>query len=210
MQLDTQTEAADGESKNRIAALTDGLYGVAMTLLVIDLKLPERLELRDSGDLAQAMIALEPKFTTWATSFFVLVLFYMGNVRSMRVLRALDGPLVALYVMQLALVSLMPFSTALVGEYHPVLLSQAIYSLNMAGLALLALMVSRRIVRQPSLLRVPLNPGAIRAARFRMTSVLITSVAAIPIAMVWPGRGQFVLLFLLLAIPLSKRLERVA
>lgn len=203
-----ESEEVDGHSKDRVAALTDGIYSVAMTLLVIDLKLPDGIELQDSRELAHALIALEPKFTTWANSFFVLVLFYMANLRSMRALRGLDAPLAILYMVQLALVSLMPFSTALVGEYRPVLLSQVIYSLNMGALAVLSLMVSRHITRQPSLLRAPVSPAAMRAGQLRAISVLAISAAAVPIAMIWPRGGQIAFLLMLLVIPLTKRLER--
>jgi uncharacterized membrane protein len=153
-------------------------------------------------------MALEPKFTTWANSFFVLVFFYMANLRSMRALRALDGQLAVFYMVQLALVSLMPFSTALVGEYRPVLLSQVIYSLNMGALALLSLMVSRHITRHPLLLRAPLSPGANRAGQLRAISVLAISAAAVPFAMIWSRGGQTAFLLMLLVIPLTKRLER--
>jgi uncharacterized membrane protein len=201
-------EEVDGHSKDRIAALTDGIYSVAMTLLVIDLKLPDGIELRDSRELAHALIALEPKLTTWANSFFVLVLFYMANLRSMRSLRALDGPLAVLYMVQLALVSLMPFSTALIGEYRPVLLSQVVYSLNMGALAVISLMVSLHITRHPSLVRAPLSPGATRAGQLRAISVLAISAAAVPIAMIWSRGGQTAFLLMLLVIPLTKRLEK--
>ena len=46
-----EVEEVDRHSKDRVAALTDGIYSVAMTLLVIDLKLPETIELRDSRAL---------------------------------------------------------------------------------------------------------------------------------------------------------------
>jgi uncharacterized membrane protein len=203
-----EDEEVNRHSKDRVAALTDGIYSVAMTLLVIDLKLPEGIELKDSRDLAQALIALEPKFSSWVTSFLVLVLFYMGNLRSMRALHALDSRLTVLYVAQLALVSLLPFSTALVGEYRPVFLSQVIYSLNMAALAVLSLMVSRHLARQPSLLRVPFDAATVRAGRLRTISVLAVSVAAVPIATIWPERGQTAFWLMLLVIPITKRLER--
>jgi uncharacterized membrane protein len=194
----------DGHSKERVAALTDGIYSVAMTLLVIDLKVPESLKLWNSHELAQALIVLEPTFTTWATSFFVLALFYMGNVRSMRALRTLDTKLVIVYVMQLALVSLMPFSTALVSEYRPVLLAQIIYSLNLASLAVLSLIGSRHITRHPSLLHAPIGPDRVHAGHVRSISVLVCSVVAVLSAMVWPGSGQVAFLLMLLVKPIGR------
>jgi len=203
-----EDEEGDSHAKDRIAALTDGIYSVAMTLLVIDLKLPEAADLQTSGDLARALIGLEPKFVTWLTSFFVLALFWLGHLRSFRPLRALDGTLITLYLLQLGFVSLMPFSSALVGEYAPMLLSQVIYSFNMGALAVLALMISGHIHRHPALLCMPLNAASVRAARLRVIGLLVISVAAVLIALVAPGGGNQAFLLMLLIVPLSHRIER--
>lgn len=201
-------EDGDSHTKDRIAALTDGIYSVAMTLLVIDLKLPEAADLQTSGELAKALIGLEPKFLTWVTSFFVLALFWLGHLRSIRLLRGLDGTLVTLYLVQLGFVSLMPFSSALVGEYAPMVLSQVIYSLNMAGLSVLSLMISRHIHRHPALQRMPLSAASVSAARLRVIGLLAISIAAVPIAMVVPGGGNQAFLLMLLIVPISHRIER--
>ena len=78
----------------------------------------------------------------------------------------------------------------------------------MGVLAVLSLMVSRHITGQPSLLRAPVSPAAMRAGQLRAIGVLAISAAAVPIAMIWPRGGQIAFLLMLLVIPLTKRLER--
>jgi len=92
--------------------------------------------------------------------------------------------------------------------FPAVLLSQVVYSLNMAALAVLSLLISRHIARRPSLLHAPVSPAVARAGRLRAISVLAISVAAVPMAMMWPGSGQAAFLLMLPVLPLSKRLER--
>ena len=56
----------------RIDALTDGIFAVAMTLLVLDIRLPENLAVHDRAGLLQALMDLWPKFVPYALSFMVL------------------------------------------------------------------------------------------------------------------------------------------
>ena len=66
---------------NRSEALTDGIFAVAMTLLVIELKLPQHGLVHSAADLLAALFALLPKAIAWVLSFFVLALFWIGHHR---------------------------------------------------------------------------------------------------------------------------------
>ena len=61
-------------SKHRLEALTDGIFAVAMTLLVIELKIPETAQIKVPEDLIAALLHLLPKFIAWLISFFVLAI----------------------------------------------------------------------------------------------------------------------------------------
>ena len=67
--------------KARLDALTDGLFGVAMTILVLDVRLPDDFHPRDHGALFRALIALWPKFFPYALSFFVLGIRWLSSVQ---------------------------------------------------------------------------------------------------------------------------------
>ena len=93
---------------NRSEALTDGIFAVAMTLLVIELKLPEHGLVHSAGDLHAALLALLPKAIAWVLSFFVLALFWIGHHRVFAHVRRADARLVVFNLLELAAVSLMP------------------------------------------------------------------------------------------------------
>ncbi len=114
-------------SKHRLEALADGIFAVAMTLLVIELKLPDHGLVHSPHDLVNAVGQLLPKFIAWIISFFVLAIFWFGHHRLFQFVHNVDGKLIALNVLLLAAVSLMPFSSALAGEYAPILVSQIVY-----------------------------------------------------------------------------------
>ena len=195
-----------GLSVHRIDALTDGIYAVAMTLLVIELKLPEH----GDADLAHALFELLPKLYAWFISFFVMAFFWMGHHRAHSYLRHVDGPLVWLNVAQLACVSLMPFSCALLGE-HASLLAQAIFSINMALLAVFALATLRHVYRHPALAGIPMPTSAYQGARVRIVGLIAVSGLTVLIQWLTPqawGFGNVAFFLMAVIMPFSRRVER--
>ena len=67
-------------SKARLDTLSDGVFSVAMTLLVLDVRLPEDFHPRDGNELVEALIGLWPKFFPYLLSFGVLGLRWLANL----------------------------------------------------------------------------------------------------------------------------------
>ena len=194
---------------HRSEALTDGIYAVAMTLLVIELKVPEAGHIHGSDELANALIALLPKAFAWVTSFFVLALFWIAHHRIFSHVRRADPKLVWLNMLQLAFVSLMPFSCALIGE-KGVLLSQAIYSINMAMLGITGLLIARHVYRHPGLGPTPMPLAIYRGARLRIAGLILISAVAVLLTWIvpWSGAGNMAFMLMAVITPLSRRMER--
>ena len=192
---------------HRSEALSDGIYAVAMTLLVIELKLPDHAAINGADDLLRAVAHLAPRVIAWVISFFVLAQFWFGHQRTFSYVRRGDGKLIALNLGQLGFVSLMPFSSALAGEYPTILWSQVFYSLNMMVLAALALLASRHVHRHPEFTSSPMSIGYYRGARVRMLGLGLISAVAIGIAMVIPGAGNMAFMLMAVIMPMSRRLE---
>lgn len=195
-------------SAHRSEALTDGIYAVAMTLLVIELKLPDHAMVHGSQDLLAALAGLLPKVLAWFISFFVLAIFWFGHHRAFGHVRHADGKLVALNVGQLAFVSLMPFSCALIGEHGRELVSQVIYSLNMAGLAMFAWLTSRYIHRHPDSRLMAMPDLAYRGVKIRLFGLTFVSALAVVINYFLPPLGNVAFMLMAVIMPLSRRAER--
>ena len=195
---------------HRSKALTDGIFAVAMTLLVIELKLPDHGMVHSADQLADALAGLLPKAISWALSFFILALFWIGHHRVFATVRRADSRLVALNLLQLAVASLMPFSSALSGEYGNVLLSQVVFSLNMTLLGVTALLVLEHVHRHPDLGAAPMPPGLYVGARVRIVGVIVISAVAVVLGAFLPIPAMGNMAFVLMAVisPLSRRLER--
>ena len=204
------SESHTGLSKHRLEALTDGIFAVAMTLLVIELKLPQHETVRDPSDLAAGIGHLIPTFIAWIISFFVLAIFWFSHHRLFHYVRVVDAPLLWLNILYLGFVSLMPFSSALAGEYSRMLFSQWFYSSNMLLLALLGLVKYRYVFRHPELWATPVTAGFYRGARFRSMGLMVVALVAVGIAMLVPGAGNMAFMLMFPISMLSRRVERRA
>ena len=119
-----------GRSVERLAALSDGIFAVAMTLLVLDLRAPAAAAIHGERDLWRALVALAPRLVMYMMSFMTLGIFWIGQQTQLNHLARSDRSLSWIHLGFLFLVSITPFSTALLAEfirYRPALL---VYWLN--------------------------------------------------------------------------------
>ena len=202
--------AQTGFSKHRIEALADGIFAVAMTLLVIELKLPERSTILTQQAFVEAVAALFPKFQSWVISFFVLAIFWYAHHRQFHYVRVVDGKFLGLNLLYLSFVSLMPFSSALAGQYPGMLFSQVFYSTNMTLLAIGGLLNSRYVFHHPDLWSTPFTVGQYRGSLFRTGGLIVVAIVAIGIALVVPGAGNAAFMLMIPISKISKRVERRA
>lgn len=106
-----------GKSVERLAAISDGIFAVAMTLLVLDLHGPVREAIHSEQDLWPALCAMFPQFITYLMSFLTLAIFWNGQqVQLDRFVQA-DRHLTWIHLAFLFAVSVMPFSTRLLAEF---------------------------------------------------------------------------------------------
>ena len=103
---------------SRIEALSDGVFAIVMTLLVIELAVPIVPELLIAEELGTTLLGMWPKFLAFGISFLVLGIFWFNHHLFFHFIKRSDSRFAWLNVLFLTPISLMPFSTALIGEYH--------------------------------------------------------------------------------------------
>jgi len=106
-----------GSSAERIAALSDGVFAVAMTLLVLDLHAPAAEAIHSERDLLAALGALAPRLLIYMMSFLTLGVFWVGQQSQLNHLARSDRRLTWTHLGYLFAVTLIPFSTALMAEF---------------------------------------------------------------------------------------------
>ena len=119
-----------GQSVERLAALSDGLFAIAMTLLVLDLRVPASGAIHSELDLWGALVKLLPRFIPYFMSFLTLGIFWVGQQTQLNRFARSDRNLAWIHLGFLLAVSLMPFSTALLAEFITYRTALVVYWLN--------------------------------------------------------------------------------
>jgi uncharacterized membrane protein len=122
-------------SKARLEALTDGLFAVAMTILVLDVRLPDDFHPADQTELAQALLALWPKFFPYVISFYVLGSTWLANVKLRSRGEFVDRRCAFWWLFYLFLATCLPFSTSVVGPFVHYGPAVWLYTFNMGALS---------------------------------------------------------------------------
>jgi uncharacterized membrane protein len=128
------------QSMERLAALSDGLFAIAMTLLVLDLHVPVAEAVHSEHDLGRALLALAPRFGMYGMSFLTLSIFWNGQQTQLNFLARSNRDLTWIHLAFLCAISMMPFSTQLLAEFPAYRTALLVYWLNilLPGIALYA------------------------------------------------------------------------
>lgn len=106
-----------GQSVERLAPLSDGIFAVAMTLLVLDLRVPVTEAVHSERDLWHALVVLAPRFVMYMMSFLTRGIFWVGQQTQLNHLARSDRNLTWIHLAFLFSTALMPFSTTLLAEH---------------------------------------------------------------------------------------------
>jgi uncharacterized membrane protein len=119
-----------GQSVERLAALSDGIFGVAMTLLLLELHVPVKELIHSEGDLRHALAPLAPQLLVYLMSFVTLGIFWMGQQTQLNQLERSNRCLSWIHLAFLFSVTIMPFSTRLLAEFIQYRTALVAYWLN--------------------------------------------------------------------------------
>jgi uncharacterized membrane protein len=119
-----------GQSIERLAALSDGVFAVAMTLLVLDLRTPAETTIHSEIDLWHAIVALAPRVLVYLMSFLTLGIFWVGQQTQLNHFSHGDRHITGIHLIFLFCISLMPFSTSLMAVYISYRLALLVYWAN--------------------------------------------------------------------------------
>ncbi len=143
--------AGGGFRTTRIEALADGIFAVAMTLLVLDVKLPNGEHFATSGALLDRLLSLEHTFVIYFISFVVLGMFWVGHHAHFHYIRYVDHTLLWINLLFLFGITSVPFATDLLGDHNGLRLPYFYYGGNLLVLAGLLIAQIAYLRRHPEL-----------------------------------------------------------
>lgn len=134
----TYTQIA-GRSVERLNALSDGLFAIAMTVIVLDIRVPPLAAVHSEAQLWAALSALAPSIVTYLMSFLTLGIFWIGQQTQLNHFKSADRNLSWIQLAFLAAVAALPFTTHLLSEFITFRVALLIYWANISVLGALLL-----------------------------------------------------------------------
>jgi uncharacterized membrane protein len=119
-----------GRNIDRLAALSDGIFAVAMTLLVLDLHVPSAAQVHSERELLAALCALGPQWLVYGMSFLTLGIFWAGQQTQLNHIDEGTRDLTWIHLGFLFAVTAMPLSTHLLAEFITYRTAIGVYWLN--------------------------------------------------------------------------------
>jgi uncharacterized membrane protein len=183
------------QSTDRIKALTDGVFAIAMTLLVLSLELPPAHSLEGDLLVVKMLLSQLDVFYNYFLSFILLAFFWINHHNQFHCYAKTDNAHLWLNLFLLMFVALMPFSTVLVSDYPQYGAADAFFALNIILISLFYYLNYWYAEKKGYLVdELPKNAGI----RIKKQVILVIGICflAIFLAALYPPASSFVFLLI--------------
>lgn len=194
--------AGDYLSVTRTEALQDAVFAIVLTLLILEFKVPE---LAAGETLARALLALRPVAISYVLTFINLGVYWVGQHNQFHYIKMADRVFLWINLFFLMFVSLLPFTTALLGRYPDLRLPYAMYGLHLIAIGIIVYGQWSYATKHHRLTDHDVAPWLVRAVKRRILVAPAVSALAIaaslvsmplslffyvllPFYYIWPGR----------------------
>ncbi len=196
---------APGLSKSRVETLTDGIFAIAMTLLVLGIEVPQIDPLTPMDALLHSLI---PDLLQYVVAFLVLAVFWTIHHNQFYYIRIIDYRLLWLNIFWLLLVGGMPFTTSLAETYIQDYQAMIIFGCNIMLIDIILAVHWHHATRGRCLIDPATSPGVIAAGERRIGLIFILALAGTIAAPFSVYAGIILFALIPLAFILNTRLTR--
>jgi uncharacterized membrane protein len=168
----------------RVLALSDGVFAIIITLLVLEVHVPE---LTQGHTLNEALAELRPSLTAFVISFVLAGMYWVAHRDLFALIRRTDRGLVWLNILYLLPLCLLPFGAGLIGRYEDEVVALRIYGLLLVLIALMRVVIWLYAINRPHLLWQRLDHRQRRAGLALTISPGLVYLLAFLVARTAPG-----------------------
>lgn len=183
---DLHSQKATGIELERLMFFSDAVFAIAITLLVLEIKVPEREAIHSAGALMQALGALLPKYFAFFLSFLVVGYYWVMHHTMFRYIRRWDDWLVAINLVLLLCVAFLPFPVALFGSFRHYAPALVFYAASLAVTGIVQSVLWHYATRGRRLVDPHLDRHTVRLVHFRSLALPAVFAISIPLAFVGP------------------------
>jgi TMEM175 potassium channel family protein len=192
MTSQSEPHASENIGRGRVEALSDGVFAIVVTLLVLEIKVPHVVEHASEAELGRALWTLAPKFISWVISFVTVCVIWLNHHRLFAAMSRIDNGLFWLNSNLLLWTSSIPFPTALMGDYPTSSLAVSFYGLVMFLMALGFVLMRWHMLRNPDLIHDDIDRAAFQKG-IRSSIVMGPIAYALGAGLAWISQiGAFV------------------
>jgi uncharacterized membrane protein len=177
-----ESEQRYGHGLERTMAFSDGVFAIAITLLVLPLTDAEI----DGDHVARSLLTLLPTLLAFALSFAVIGRYWILHHFTLDRLARADGTLLVLNLVYLAFIVVLPFPTSVLGEHGPGTTSVLLYAVNLIAIGITSLALWWYASRNPRLLQPSVTAVEARVRLARTAAPTVGMLPAVPLAFVSP------------------------
>ncbi len=170
----------------RIVFFSDAVMAIAITLLALDIRVPDIPRDLATAQLPAQLVALLPRFISLVTSFAIIGVYWLSHHHYFEFIRRYDRRLILINLLFLLFVVCVPFVTNLLGLYAMIPLAYLVYSLTVAAIGLAMWGIWTYATHDHRLVDSKLDPHFIRATGLRALFAPFTFLVSIPFAYVHP------------------------
>ena len=190
----------------RTVSFSDAVIAIAITLLALELDVPQIPESQAAAELPSALLELWPKFFSFLLSFWIIGFYWLAHHRMFGQVRAYDRGMLLINLLFLMWVVLMPFSPALIGEYESQQLPVIIYAIHNILASLTLTWLWRHASMEGRLVETSRDPRLVRYNKLR--ALFIPTVFLLSIGLSFISVDIARLSWLLLGLLTGRILER--
>jgi uncharacterized membrane protein len=117
--------------KNRLETISDGIFAIVMTLLILDVRLPEHVLINSNADLLHALFIISPKIVSFAVSFFIIAGFWVGHHFIFSLIGRVNGLFLWINILYLLTISFLPFPTSILAQNSDNFAALCFYAFNL-------------------------------------------------------------------------------
>lgn len=190
---DSQSSTERSFELERVVFFSDAVYAIAITLLAIELKVPE-LPYEDTAELYRALLSEWPRFLAFAFSFWIIAIYWVAHHRYFRYIKRYDERLIAVNLLMLFFIALIPFTTTVLGEYGNLAGGIWLYAVNMLLLGLSGAWLWHHATTGHRLTDPDLAPKLVRYIQWRAMTTPIAAIIVIGLSFFiggWASIGWF-------------------
>ena len=186
------SEDESGKALDRLVAFSDGVFAIAMTLLVLNLTVPSLSGSADKVDeeLWRRLRDQSPELLGYALSFWVIGRFWLVHHRLFRLVRRADSALLTLNLLLLGFIALIPWPTEMLGRYGDTTTAVVAYSVVMVCVGISSALLNLHIYRA-QLIDERVANNYRRGSLSRSVLIPLGFALGIPVAFVNPIAGMY-------------------